>query len=196
VVGTTSVLRAPTPATMGPSTTKRPQKSGEERGYCRRWVRDAGVEYRGVHNLRRSTVNVLAKADSTMEKITAVTGQTIEVARRCYLTIDAKSQRETMEKLSEIYGLANIPEPCKVVAEPELINTSCLITLTLEPPAARALTRLLQLPPPDSGTKSGTTGTLVPLKPIYIKDRRKLAERGGFEPPIELPLYTRSRRAP
>jgi hypothetical protein len=39
VVGTTSVLRAPTPATMGPSTTKRPQKSGEERGYCRRWAR-------------------------------------------------------------------------------------------------------------------------------------------------------------
>jgi integrase len=145
-----------------------------------RLLRDAGVEYRGVHNLRRSTVNVLAKADSTMEKITAVTGQTIEVARRCYLSIDAKSQRETMEKLSEIYGLANIPEPCKVVAEPELINTSSLITLTLEPPAARALTRLLQLPPADSGTKSGTTGTLVPLKPRYIKDRRKLAERGGF----------------
>jgi integrase len=159
-----------------------------------RLLKDAGVEYRGVHNLRRSAVNVLAKADATMEKITAVTGHTIEVARRCYLSIDAKAQRETMEKLSEIYGLTNFPKPLEVVAEP--IDTTNLITLTLEPPAARALTRLLQLPPADSGTKSGTTGTLVPLKPRYIKDRRKLAERGGFEPPIELPLYTRSRRAP
>lgn len=39
-----------------------------------------------------------------MEKIVAVTGQTVEVARNLFLRLNHESQRATMEKLAKIYG--------------------------------------------------------------------------------------------
>lgn len=73
---------------------------------CRTWYKLlllGNVRPRGAHNLRRAVISNLAEANVTMDKIIAVTGQTIEVARQLYLRLDKQTQRSTMEFLAAIY---------------------------------------------------------------------------------------------
>ncbi len=73
---------------------------------CRAWYRllkDARVKPRGIHNLRRAAVTNLVAANVSMDRVTAVTGQTVEVARDHYLQVDGADQRRTMEELLGLY---------------------------------------------------------------------------------------------
>ncbi len=164
-----------------------------------RLLQAADVEYRGVHNLRRSAVSILAKSDATMEKITAVTGQTVEIARSHYLKIDPESQRQTMEKLSDIYAVEKSLTPqmntALIDAKSGPVISPRRITLQLSDPEADALTRMLTLYE-DSGTKSGTNGHLISLRPRKFKGSTIRAEREGFEPSMRFPTYSLSRGAP
>lgn len=84
-----------------------PNDRGKAIPQSRAWYRllhIADVRPRGVHNLRRAAVSNLAEANVSMEKIVAVTGQSVEVARQSYLRFGKESQRKTMEKLATIYG--------------------------------------------------------------------------------------------
>jgi len=75
---------------------------------CRVWyrlLRAAEVEPRGIHNLRRGAVSNLVARNVNIDRVTSVTGQTVEVARDHYLQIDSTTQRGTMDMLVEMYGV-------------------------------------------------------------------------------------------
>jgi integrase len=83
-----------------------PDRNAKKIPPCRTWYRllqRASLRPRGIHNLRRAAVSNLAEADVTMDKIVAVTGQSVDVARNLYLRIDRETQRNTMEKLAALY---------------------------------------------------------------------------------------------
>jgi len=164
-----------------PTTRKLPPRA-------RAWFRlqaIAQVQPRGVHNLRRAAVSNLAAADVTMEKITSVTGQTPEVAREHYLTLNSSAQRETMEKLAELYGGA---------APVDAVDSSgSEIVLRLAPQEAASLAALLtamtDADTSSSGTKSGTKPEPEGESAVISAMKVKMAEREGFEPSIQVTPY-------
>lgn len=175
-----------------------PKRNKPEIPKSRVWYRllaAAEVRPRGIHNLRSAGVTNLANANVTMDKITAVTGQTEDVAREFYLKINRESQRATMEKLEEMYDQSPAEEPaqgCNVNRQK--------ITLELEPDEAQSLAMFLQIicsPNPVSGTIQAQSKEEEGGKPSKSKAPRKMAERQGFEPWLPgYPVKTLSRRSP
>ena len=170
----------------------KPDKGKSPARRARAWhyiLERAGIKPRGVHNLRRSATTVLANADVTIDKITSVVGNTVEIARKHYLSIEAESQRQVINKLASIYKLH-----AEAVGEQQDRGT-VVIELTRED-AEDLRTWLETLRQAGNGTLSGTNEESENANMNGDKGLEKLAEREGFEPSVELPLHTRSRRAP
>lgn len=169
-----------------------PDKGKEKEQKSRVWYQlllKAKVRYRGIHNLRRAAVTNLAKAQVTMEMITGVTGQTVEVARDHYLTIDRESQRRTMEKLASLYmdEKPQDTEESQVTLTPPLpIPTNPdLITLYLTQEEGRALADLLGMfreLEAEFGHNSGTIGQSQ-ITSFVISMAEKNWRRGGDSNP-------------
>ncbi len=65
----------------------------------------AGLELRGVHKLRTAFVtNLVNHGRFTIEEVTAVTGQSVEVAKQHYLKQRINRQAPIVEHLEKVYG--------------------------------------------------------------------------------------------
>ncbi|MEQ8821948.1 MAG: hypothetical protein RLY93_17070, partial [Sumerlaeia bacterium] len=121
-----------------------------------------------------------------MKRITAITGNTAEVARQHDLSINATTQRATMEVLAQLYRQdpeANSHPDASDDPEPAETDPQKHVELKLARTDARAIAELLiQKAQPNSGTNSGTRPGSGGGKLRCNKGQEKLAEREGFEP--------------
>lgn len=173
------------------------------RSVWRRVLDAAGVEPRGIHNLRASVVTNLVEADCTLELAVEITGHSTEIARRHYLKTRLASQRQTMSLLEKTLGLGvDIGTEVSVVPDEEVKDRRSsggddeadhqpakdIVVLRLTEDQARSLLcgieRLLALG--NSGTNSGTDGKGESVSPVKSGRKKSMAERGGFEPPHEV----------
>ena len=156
----------------------------------------AGVRPRGIHQLRSAVDSNLVMAGTSIDLAIAVTGHSKDVARDHYLRVHLDSQRNTMQKLAQVYGLQTeqIHRGTGTSAQ-----HSGALGLTPEESAIllRAILHFEQL---ILCQNSGTDFWHTPLSDLLISVNSTvdsgMAERQGFEPWLPLQVNSLSRRAP
>ena len=151
----------------------------------RRVLDAAGVEPRGIHQLRSAVDSNLVGAGVSLDLATGVTGHTQEVARKHYLRIHRDALRGTMSTLAAIYGVTEKGQQNGRSAS----STKKFISVNLEQAEAAQLASWIGRDanlPDDSGADSGASRLYSDAECCQCLGYGKMAERGGFEPPIQL----------
>ena len=168
----------------------------------------AGVRPRGIHQLRSAVDSNLVMAGVPIDLAIAVTGHSKDVARDHYLRVHLDSQRKTIDKLVDLYGVESAQdhldgEPAssrKLKADnvSECLDggpaeDKGLANLKVDKQDLCVLWEALSLL--EQSFLCQNSGTIFWHKPFlrFADDSKQgsykeLAERGGFEPPVR--LYT------
>ncbi len=145
----------------------------------------AGVDPRGIHQLRSAVDSNLVGAGVSLDLATGVTGHTQEVARKHYLRIHRDALRGTMSTLAAIYGVSEKGQQNGRSAS----STKKFISVNLEQAEAAQLASWIDRDanlPDDSGADSGASRLYSDAECCQCLGYGKMAERGGFEPPIQV----------